>query len=143
MNKILLTSGSMSPHPDILGFSQGRIGRIQRTKVVSLSSALGSECIIDWNELYFNGSHVSYKFVSHKKVQHEMKEKVVVFYKRRFFRPTYYVGMVEGKRYFLAVAKGVFKRKLEFVGKDSIDNDFGGGFSECLALLCWWMTYRD
>ncbi|WP_415887889.1 hypothetical protein ACMXYO_07545 [Neptuniibacter sp. QD37_6] len=52
-------------------------------------------------------------------------------------------GYFSGRRIFVARAKGIsWKRKLNFSGKDEIDNLLGKNFTSFLALFCWSLIYN-
>jgi len=143
MRRLLIRALSRSEYPDVTGFSSGLVAKISGTNTITLGDINRPVCAVRWHELYIGGMQVHFRFVSSAEFTQAYSDGIQVVYLRRWCKLTRYHGYINGRRCFIARPVGIFSRKLKFCTFDRLDEMTGPGYTDAMALLCWWMTYRD
>jgi hypothetical protein len=144
MNKLRLNWKCRAAYSPVVGFYDGEEAIRPTTVAIKLKLKSGSECEINWHKLFINGKHVKFKFVKKfDKRKRSHNEHIVIEDIGCFFSRAKYIGYINGKRFFVASSEGLSEARLLFSCKGSIEKIYGKDSWQFMALLCWWLIYRD
>jgi hypothetical protein len=144
MNKLLLNGKDRSVYCSVVGFKDGEEAVRPSGVDVVLKLLSGAVCEINWHKLNINNENIDFQYVrKFKKDDKQHNKGLLIESVGCSFLHVKYIGYIDGKKCFMARSKSLSRPKMYFSGKVLIDDVYGEDSWQSVALLCWWMMYRD